>query len=41
MNGKIYIPIIHELVNWFLGVSGAKNRKAAIPSFTTGDVSVF
>jgi hypothetical protein len=41
MQGKIYIPIIHELVCLFLDVSGAKNRKATIPSFTTGKVSIF
>ena len=41
MQGKIFIAIIHELVCLFLDVSGAKNRKATIPSFTTGDVSIF
>ena len=41
MNGKIYIPFIHELMCLFLEVSGAKNRKATIPSFTTGDVLIF
>ena len=41
MSGKMYIPIIHELVCAFLDVSGAKNRTTAIPSFTTGDVSIF
>jgi hypothetical protein len=41
MQGKIFIPIIHELVCLFLDVSGAKNRKATIPSFTTGNVSIF
>jgi hypothetical protein len=28
-------------VFFFLGISGAKNRTTAIPSFTTGDVSIF
>ena len=37
----MYIPIIHELVCAFLDVSGANNRTTAIPSFTTGDVSIF
>ncbi len=41
MSGKMYIPIIHELVCAFLDVSGAKNRTTAIPSFTTGNVSIF
>jgi hypothetical protein len=41
MSGKMYIPIIHELVCAFLDVSGAENRMTAIPSFTTGDVSIF
>jgi hypothetical protein len=41
MNGKIYIPIIHELLCGFLDVSGATNQKAGIPSFTTGDVWIF
>jgi hypothetical protein len=41
MSGKMYIPIIHELVCAFLHVSGAENRMTAIPSFTTGDVSIF
>jgi hypothetical protein len=41
MSGKMYIPTIHELVCAFLDVSGAKNRTTAIPSFTTGDVSIF
>jgi hypothetical protein len=41
MCGKMYIPIIHELVCAFLDVLGAKNRTIAIPSFTTGDVSIF
>ena len=41
MSGKMYIPIIHELVCAFLDVSGANNRTTAIPSFTTGDVSIF
>jgi hypothetical protein len=41
MSGKMYIPIIHELVCAFLDVSGAKNRTTAIPSFTTGDVLIF
>jgi hypothetical protein len=41
MSGKMYIPIIHELVCAFLDVSGAENRTTAIPSFTTGDVSIF
>jgi hypothetical protein len=41
MSGKMYIPIIHELVCAFLDVSGAKNRTTAIPSFSTGDVSIF
>jgi hypothetical protein len=41
MSGKMYIPIIHELVCAFLDVSGAKNRTTAIPSFPTGDVSIF
>ena len=41
MSGKMYIPIIHQLVCAFLDVSGAKNRKATIPSFTTGNVSIF
>jgi hypothetical protein len=41
MSGKMYIPIIHELVCAFLDVSGAENRRTAIPSFTTGDVSIF
>jgi hypothetical protein len=39
--GKMCIPIIHEIVCLFLDVSRAKNRTAAIPSFTTGDVSIF
>jgi hypothetical protein len=41
MSGKMYIPIIHELVCVFLDVPGAKNRMTATPSFTTGDVSIF
>jgi hypothetical protein len=41
MQGKIYIPVIHELVCGFLDVSGAKNRKATIPSFTAGNVLIF
>jgi hypothetical protein len=41
MSGKMYIPIIHELVCAFLDVSGAENRMTAIPSLTTGDVSIF
>ena len=41
MQGKIYIPIIHELVCLFLDVLGAKNRKSTTPSFTTRDVSIF
>jgi hypothetical protein len=41
MSGKIYIPIIHELVCAFLDVSGAENRMTAIHSFTTGDASIF
>ena len=41
MSGKMYIPIIHELVCAFLDVSGAKNRTTAIPSLTIGDVSTF
>ena len=41
MQGKIFIAIIHELVCMFLDVSGAKNQKATIPSFTTGDVLIF
>ena len=41
MSGTMYIPIIHQLVCAFLEVSGAKNRTAAIPSFTAGDVSIF
>ena len=41
MSGKMYIPIIHELVCAFLDVSGANNRTTTIPSFTTGDVSIF
>ena len=41
MSGKIYIPFIHQTVCFFLGISGAKNRMTAIPSFTTGDVSIF
>ncbi len=40
MQGKIFIPIIHEIVCLFLYVSGAKNRKATIPSITTGNVSI-
>ncbi len=40
-SGKMNIPFIHELVSVFLDVSGAKNRTTAIPSFTTGDVSIF
>jgi hypothetical protein len=32
MSGKMYIPIIHELVCAFLDVSGAENRMTAIPS---------
>jgi hypothetical protein len=41
MSGKMYIPFIHELVSVFLDLSGAKNRTTVIPSFTTGDVSIF
>ena len=41
MSGKMYIPIIHELVCAFLDVSGAENQMTAISSFTTGDVTVF
>jgi hypothetical protein len=41
MLGKIHVPFIHELVCAFLDVSGAKNRKTVIPSFTTGNVSIF
>ena len=41
MSGKMYIPFIHQTVFFFLGISGAKNRTTAIPSFTTGDVSIF
>ena len=41
MQGKIYIPVIHELVCGFLDVSGAKNRKATIPSFAAGNVLIF
>jgi hypothetical protein len=41
MQGKIFIPIIHKIVCLFLDVLGAKNRKAAIPSFTTGIVLIF
>jgi len=41
MSGKMYIPIIHELVCAFFDVSGAENRMTTIPSFTTGDVSIF
>jgi hypothetical protein len=41
MSGKMHIPFIHEIVCLFLDVSGAKNRTTAIPSFTTGDVSIF
>jgi len=41
MQGKMYIPIIHQLMCAFLDVSGAKNQKAAIPRFTTGNVSIF
>jgi hypothetical protein len=37
----MYIPFIHKLVSVFLDVLGAKNRTTAIPSFTTGDVSIF
>jgi hypothetical protein len=40
-SGKMYIPFIHKLVSVFLDVLGAKNRTTAIPSFTTGDVSIF
>ena len=41
MSGKMYLPDIHELVCVFLDVSGAKNQTTAIPSFMTGDVSIF
>ena len=41
LKGKIYIPVIHELVCFFLDILGAKNRKATIPCFTTGNVSIF
>ena len=41
MSGKIYTPIIHQTVCFFLDISGAKNQTATIPSFTTGDVSIF
>ena len=41
MQGKMFTPIIHEIVCGFLDVSGAKNRKATIPSFTPGNVSIF
>ncbi len=41
MSGKMYIPIIHQLVCAFLEVSGAKNRTAAMHSFTAGNVSIF
>jgi len=41
MSGKMYIPNIHKLVCAFLDVSDAENRMTAIPSFTTGDVSIF
>jgi hypothetical protein len=41
MQGKIFIHIIHKIVCLFLDVLGAKNQKAAIPSFTTGIVSIF
>ena len=41
MSGKMYIPIIHQLVCAFLEVLGAKNRTAVTPSLTTGNVSIF
>ena len=41
LKGKICIPVIHELVSFFLDILGAKNQKATIPSFTTGNVSIF
>ena len=41
MQGKICIPSIHELVCLFLDVLGAKNQNATIPSFMTGNVSIF
>ena len=41
MRGKIYVPIIHQIVCLFLDVSGAKNRKSTIPDFTTGNVLIF
>jgi hypothetical protein len=41
IQGKIFTPIIHEIVCFFLDVSGAKNRKATIPSFTAGNDSIF
>ena len=40
MQGKIFVPIIHEIVFLFLDVSGAKSRKATMFSFTTGNVSI-
>jgi hypothetical protein len=40
MQGKIFVPIIHEIVFLFLDVSGAKSRKATMSSFTTGNVSI-